>query len=272
MAVVGPLARSARDLAVALDLLAGADGFDAGGWRLELPAPRKTSLRGLRVAVWPTDAIAPVDDEVSERVRRAAEVIARSGGIVSDRARPAFDVSAYRSTYVALVSSVMGAAALDAMYEANERRARELAPDDTSKAAAMARGLVLGHRAWLRYDAERTRLRHQWRAFFESWDVLLCPIMATTAFPHDQRPVQGRTVTVNGAEQPYFEQVFWASLATLAYLPATVFPFGLSKRGLPIGVQAIGPEYGDRTTIELARLLSEEEGGFVPPPGLGDRG
>ena len=270
MAVVGPLARSARDLAAALEILAGADDLDAEGWRLELPPPRKTSLRGLRVAVWPTDAIAPVDDDVSERIRRAAEVIARSGGFVSDRARPAFDVSAFRSTYVALVSSVMGAAAPDSMYAANERRARELAPDDTSRAAAAARGLVLGHRAWLRYDAERTRLRRQWRSFFEEWDVLLCPVMATAAFPHDQRPVQERTLAVNGEEQPYFDQVFWASLATLAYLPATVFPFGSSKRGLPIGVQAIGAEYADLTTIELARLMAEEEGGFVPPPGFGD--
>jgi amidase len=49
-----------------------------------------------------------------------------------------------------------------------------------------------------------------------------------------------------------------------------VFPAGLSKGGLPIGLQAIGAEYADRTTIDLARLLAEEVGGFVPPPGFGD--
>ena len=271
MAVAGPLARSAEDLAVALGVLAGADGLDGGGWRLELPPPRKTSLRGLRVVVWPTDPISPVDDAIAQRLLRAADLIARKGGFVSDRARPAFDVTAYRSTYVALVGSVMGAAAPDDVHAANERRARELDPDDTSRMAGMARALVLDHRAWLRLDAERRRLREQWRRFFEDWDVLLCPVMATTAFPHDRRPAPERTVTVNGEQQPYFDQVFWASLATLAYLPATVFPFGFSSGGLPIGLQAIGAEYADHTTIELARLVTEEAGGFTPPQGFEDR-
>lgn len=268
MAVVGPLARSADDLAVALDVLAGAEGLDADGWRLELSPPRRRSLHGLRVAVWADDPLAPVDDEIAGRVQRAADLIARHGGIVSDRARPSFDAPAYRSTYVALVGSVMGAAAPDATYDAQRKLAMELDPSDTSKQAAMTRAMVLDHRAWLRHDAERMRLRTQWRSFFEEWDILLCPIMATTAFPHDQRPVPARTVTVNGKEQPYFDQVFWASLATLAYLPATVFPFGLSRDGLPIGLQAIGAEYADRTTIALARSMAEVAGGFVPPPGF----
>src|SRR5690606_19864718 len=119
---------------------------------------------------------------------------------------------------------------------------------------------------WLRHDAERRALREIWRSFFDDWDVLLCPVMATEAFPHDRRPPFERAVTVDGGEQPYFEQVFWASLATLAYLPATVFPFGRSRRGLPIGVQAIGAAYADLTTIELARLVAVEAGGFTPPP------
>jgi Asp-tRNA(Asn)/Glu-tRNA(Gln) amidotransferase A subunit family amidase len=91
---------------------------------------------------------------------------------------------------------------------------------------------------------------------------------ATTAFPHDRRSLPERTVTVNGAEQPYFDQVFWASLASLAYLPSTLFPAGLSAGGLPIGVQAIGAEFADRTTIEVARLLARETGGFSPPVGF----
>jgi amidase len=270
MAVVGPLARSAEDLAVALDLVAGADPLNAPGWRLELPAPRRTSLRGLRVAVWPSDESSPVDDEISDRVQQVAELLARRGAVVSDRARPSFDPAGCRRTYVALVNAIVGAGAPDAMYEENKRRAAELDPGDTSKPAVIARTLVLDHRAWLRCDAERTRLREQWKSFFEDWDILLCPIMATTAFHHDHRPVAERTLAVNGADQPYFAQVFWSSLATVAYLPATVFPSGLSRGGLPIGLQAIGAEFADHTTIEFARLMAEEQGGFVPPPGFAD--
>jgi amidase len=72
---------------------------------------------------------------------------------------------------------------------------------------------------------------------------------------------------VNNETRPYFEQVFWAGLAGVAYLPATVIPTGPNDRGLPIGVQLIGPEYGDLTTMGAARLLEAAGFGFTPPPG-----
>lgn len=58
-------------------------------------------------------------------------------------------------------------------------------------------------------------------------------------------------------------------IATLSYLPSTVFPTGLSKEGLPIGLQVIGAEFDDQTTMAFAHLLAEEIGGFTAPPGYG---
>jgi Asp-tRNA(Asn)/Glu-tRNA(Gln) amidotransferase A subunit family amidase len=57
-----------------------------------------------------------------------------------------------------------------------------------------------------------------------------------------------------------------AGTATLPGLPATALPIGRSDEGLPIGVQAIGPMYEDRTTIRFAELAEREFGGFTPPP------
>jgi len=65
---------------------------------------------------------------------------------------------------------------------------------------------------------------------------------------------------------PYAEQLFFAGLASLSYLPATAAPIGLTAEGLPVGLQIIGPEGEDPTTIAFARLLATEIGGFVPPP------
>ena len=76
-----------------------------------------------------------------------------------------------------------------------------------------------------------------------------------------------RLLDVDGVAQPYFQQLFWAGLITVAYLPSTVFPTGPSSEGLPIGLQAVSGEYEDRTCIEFARLIRDEIGGFVPPPG-----
>jgi amidase len=87
-------------------------------------------------------------------------------------------------------------------------------------------------------------------------------------FKHDHAPFHERTIEVNGKEHPYFQQMFWAGLITGPLLPSTVFPTGLSRDGLPIGVQAVGNAYNDYITIDFARLMAREFGGFQPPPDL----
>ena len=71
---------------------------------------------------------------------------------------------------------------------------------------------------------------------------------------------------VDNDERPYFEQVFWAGLTGVAYLPSTVIPTGLNAQGLPIGVQIVGPEYDDLVTIGIARQLEAMGFDFTPPP------
>ena len=73
--------------------------------------------------------------------------------------------------------------------------------------------------------------------------------------------VEARCVRVSQDRQP-----LGVALAILSYLPATAAPIGLTEEGLPVGLQIIGPEDEDPTTIEFARLLAAEIGGFVPPP------
>jgi amidase len=99
---------------------------------------------------------------------------------------------------------------------------------------------------------------------------MVTPIMATPAFQHDHQPFGQRTVEVDGAPRPYFEQLFWAGLAINSYLPAAVVPTGTLGEGLPVGVQIIGPEFGDLKVLRVAKLLEQEGLAFVPPPGFED--
>src|SRR4029077_2062551 len=85
-----------------------------------------------------------------------------------------------------------------------------LTDDDTSDRAAVARGATLLHRAWGSANEVRTKLRYTWHEFFERFDILLTPVAATAAFPHNHNPNRDeRTVSVNGKAVPYAEQLFF---------------------------------------------------------------
>jgi amidase len=266
IAVCGPLARSAEDLALAMGVLAGPQPLAQPGWRLDLPRPAKRSLREFKVAIWADDDAAPVDRQVADRALQLGETLAGCGATVSETARPEISTQLSHVTYQSLLNAIMTAGVSDEVYASLKQAAERTDPKDLSNEAVMARAAVISHRDWLRANNFREQLRHAWRDFFQEWDILICPIAATPAFEHDHSNEMLRTIEIDGVERPYFEQVFWAGLTTVAYLPSTVFPTGPSASGLPIGLQAVSAEYGDLITIDFARLVSQEIGGFQPPP------
>jgi amidase len=157
----------------------------------------------------------------------------------------------------------------EAFAEVRAQAARLDAADHSFGARAL-RAMVQDHRSWFTAHVQRESVRAAWASFFQDYDVLLCPVHATAAFPHDQKTERRyRRVVVNGREQDYNATMFWAGIASLPFLPATSAPAGRTPAGLPVGVQIIGPYHQDHTTIEFARLLAQETEGFVPPPGYG---
>ena len=267
ISVIGPLARSAADLETAVHAMAGPDEIAGRGLKLALPSLAK-SVAELKVAVWQDDAVAQVDDAVAAAVARVATALADGGAQVDYEARPVAAEHTH-TVYQSLLQATMSARLPEDRYQAVLRQVEALDPEDGSLAATIQRSQVARFRDWTANNEKRTHLRWQWHAFFEDFDVLLAPVMATSAFPHDHRPFGERTVSVNGKDVPYFDQVFWAGLASVAYLPATVVPAGLDASGLPIGVQIVGPEYGDLATLGIAKLLEAEGFAFAPPPGYG---
>ena len=265
IAVVGPMARSAEDLALSLDVVAGAGRTDVGGWQLNLPGPARTRLRDFRVAILPNHQRAPVSTEMADRVQQIGDRLAQLGATVSDRPLPDIDLEASFETYTSLLWGVM-AMSLTEEEKEEMRQARAAGLADDSIPGSLVRFSVQEHGEWAGFNNHRFALRKAWQAFFQDWDILVCPQMATDAFPHDHGEYLDRRIMVDNEDQDYFQQVFWAGTVTVAHLPSTVFPTGPSKAGLPIGLQAVGGEYQDYTTIEFARLMADEIGGFTPPP------
>lgn len=264
IAVVGPLARSAADLDLALDVVAHPDRLQAG---LRYDLPRFPGPRGLRVALWPNDAVAPVSRAVEERVRAVGRAFAELGAIVVDDARPAFESEQSWRVYGALLQSFLGAFNPDPLYEELKEQAAALDPSDISQEAELLRAQTLSHRDWIHFHEAREGLRWAWRSFFDEHDLVVMPICATSAFPQDQGPMTARRLRVDEAEQTHYQQVFWAGLTGIAHLPSTVVPTGPDPDGLPMGVQLVGPAYGDRITIGAARALEGMGFAFQPPPG-----
>jgi amidase len=266
ISVVGPMARHAEDLGLAMRVLVGPDVLQQAAWRVELPPPRHRRLGDFRIAVWRHSPLCEIDASVEERFAAALAALAGAGAAVEEAARPAIDDAEHHRLFMLLLRAATAARLSESDFAAQRTIAATLAPEDMSFRATMARGVTLDHRGWGIANEARTRLRHLWRDFFARFDVLLVPVAATAAFPHDHNPDRDRRmVEVNGKPTPYGDQRFWAGLASLSHLPATAAPLGLSKAGLPVGVQIIGAEGEDRTTIEFARLLAGEIGGFVAP-------
>ena len=182
-------------------------------------------------------------------------------------ARPAFDARDGFRLYLRLLAAALGARFGEPALAEVRARAAARAADDESADAIMDRAMEPLHRDWLADNEQRMRIRRAWGAFFHEWDVLLCPVIGMPALPHiEDRPAWARRITVAGHETGYNDMLFWPGITCGFHLPASVAPLGLTKAGLPIGVQIVGPFYGDRTTLAVARLLERHWRGFAPPP------
>jgi amidase len=267
IAVMGPLARSASDLAAALDILAGPDP-DETAMTVTLPAPRFTSLKDLRVAVWAEQSGQVTDGETSAKLLELADALERQGVTVSRTARPAFDPTEAYHLYLKLLDAAWSGRTAEDVLADQRQRAAALPATANSADDIMVRMVDVTHRTWLGLNEKRFRRRRAWSAFFREWDVLLCPVIATAALPHRQDGATwDRRISIDGKEIAYNDMLFWPGLTCGYHLPATVAPLGVTKAGLPLGVQIAGPIHGDRTTIAVAALLERVWMGFTPPPG-----
>jgi amidase len=267
VSVPGPMARSAADLELGLMLTVGPDGADARAYRLQLPACPHQSPRDFRVAVMLDCTEAEVDEEVRNAVNTVARHLAAEGAQVSWDARPEIDFAQLARQDVPLFFRATTSGRVpDAEFDRllGERKALDTA-DDTPY-ARYVRAVTATHRDWLQAHMRRYAMQQAWERFFQDWDVLICPPAATVAFHHNPTPLLERTLSVNGRAQPVADQMFWAGLAGIPHLPATVAPAARSREGLPIGVQIVARQYGDLTSIRLARLLEQGFRRFEPPP------
>lgn len=265
--VAGPLARSAADLELAFDIVAGADEAGFGGWSLSLPAETRTHPREYRIAVVTDDRVFPVDAGIRCALQELAACLEEQGaGVDLDPALPIASREHYE-LFIALLRGATSARLDDAQFAAVAARASTFAAEDCGYDALMHRGLSIRHRDWLVANEKRETLRHGWRRFFATYDALICPVTTTAAFPHMIGvPKIEQFFDVDGVKRSAADNYYWIGIPALCYLPAAAIPIGQSASGLPVGAQIVGPEFGDKRCLRLARLIETAFRGFAPPP------
>ncbi|MBY4899086.1 amidase [Cupriavidus sp. AU9028] len=268
--VAGPVARSARDLRMVLDAIAGPEETEAVAFRMALPACPHQRLDAFRVAVLPSHPIAEADATVANEITRLGRWLEQQGARVEWDARPDFDAGELWRVYVLLLRATTSVYMNDDAFAAALDEASRTTPGDDRYAALQYLGATLRHRDWLLLQQARERFAQAWRQFFTQHDVLLCPAAATPAFAlNEQQEPWQRELLVNGRPQAMTTQLFWAGHSGLCGLPSTVAPIGASPNGLPIGVQIVAGRYRDLTSLRFASLLEDAGFAFRPPAPLG---
>jgi len=182
------------------------------------------------VALWADDPAIPIDDEVNAAIHGTVQALRKAGVKVDQNARPGITLVENFDEYLKLLWPVTTSQLSDKAFARVQAAGR--GADRDSVHDRLARYSRAGHREWLRLNEKREVIRSRWRAFFERYDVLLCPVGPVCAFAHDHsEDLIARTIVVNGQRRWYWEQLAWISLATLAYLPATAAPSGRSRGG-----------------------------------------
>ena len=211
LAVVGPMARSASDLTLLLDVMAGPDPLEAGvAYGLALPPPRHDNLRAFRVLLLDAHPLLPTATSVRGAIETLAGGLAKAGVQVARESSLLPDLVASSRLYMRMLLSFLAATFAPEAYAGAKAAAAGLDPGDLSLAAERLRGITLSHRDWVLADGGRARLWAEWRQVFRSFDAVICPVMPTPAYPHDHSADQeARRISIDGKDYPYVDQLIW---------------------------------------------------------------
>jgi aspartyl-tRNA(Asn)/glutamyl-tRNA(Gln) amidotransferase subunit A len=258
---IGPLARDVADLAVLFSVIAGPDPRDATAQPAAVPDLRdlRVDLRHIRVGVPQQYFLPGMQPEVEQAVRAAIAALAAQGAHVSavDLPHTQYAVPAYYLIAPAEASANLArfdgvrygprAAGADTLWDMFEATRGE------RFGAEVKRRIMLGTYALSAgyYDAYygqaqkvRTLIRQDFDRAFQTVDVIACPVAPTTAFRIGEK-----------ADDPlamYLEDVFTLP-ASLAGLCGLSLPCGFDAAGLPIGLQLLGPAFGEAQVLRVGQ-------------------
>ncbi len=264
--VAGPLARSAADLKLALEICGGHIEPRSIAYRWQLPPARGNVLRDYRIGYVTDDPFCPVASDAREAYERAIEEL-RSAGARLEEGWPVDDLEHTYHTWYYLI-----AALLSPELEGEElEQARAFAQtNEGTRPGIWALAATSPYARYMQEHGERLRILSRWQEWFRTHDAFLMPTTFVAAFPHDTESWEGRwsrTLQTPEGAREYLDLHIWTSLSGLTGHPVTVAPAGFTRDGLPVGFQVLGPYLEDATPMDVAANVAGVLGGYRPPPG-----
>lgn len=264
--VAGPLARSAQDLRLELELIGGPPPQEAGAYRWRLPSPRRAALKDYRIGFVLDDPFCPLTPEVKEVLANVLDALRKHGVHLSEGWPTAVNPQATFDNYMRLLAAFFS-------LRPDEEELKVMRESVESRWGYYAKirleGVGCLHKDWLTQSALRLKARAIWQEYFKTHDAFLLPENFVTAFPHNQKlTFFERTIETSQGPRLYGDVLCWISFATLSGCPATVAPVGRTKDALPVGIQIIGPYLEDATPIDIAGRIAEIIAGFEAPRGF----
>lgn len=255
LGVVGPMARTVKDVEKLFEVMAGPDPGDPASVPVPLRRWSKQEIQEVSVAYFVDDEATPVTLETAAAVRTAAEALRARG----------FEVTEWRPQNLDRVWqlwwNLFGRAGQMSFAPTIEGREAELSPILRAFRAKVAEAPPLTAQDLLNTLLARDVLRGKLLAKMEEFPILICPACAIPAFRHGEREW-----TVQGRKVEYLKAMSYSQWFNLFGNPAAVVPVGRSAQGLPIGVQVVGRPWEDEAVLAVAAMIEEVCGGFCRPP------
>jgi aspartyl-tRNA(Asn)/glutamyl-tRNA(Gln) amidotransferase subunit A len=258
---VGPLARTVRDAALLLSVLAGPDSRDPTTLgRPSLPESllgAEDEVGGLRVGVLRAPPFAPFESDVESALDRAVALLAADGVEVEETPLP--ELERGLTTEFAIV-----AAEAASYHETRLARSGEAIGEDVR--GLLETGLLLPASLYLRAQRTRRVIQQAVAAAFAArrLDALIAPTVPAAAQRHDQLAYE-----LGGADEPVIDALVRTTAPfNLVGLPAVAVPTGLGSRGLPGSVQIVARPFDEQTALRLAHAVERGAGRLGTPRGL----
>jgi len=252
---IGPMARTVADLSLLFRVIADATQFEMSN-RGSASDAGVTPLRGLRVAWYAADGVAPITDETRAALRAAAKALSDAGLEVNEARPPG--VSEGARLWIELFSR----AASDQLREFYQGREDEAGPRVSellrnSETETDLEGKISKAEKVAAAVLERERLREDLLRWMKTTPLIVAPVGSVPAFRHGARRVE-----VNGQSVSIFRAFSYSQTFNVFGLPSVVVPAGRSLEGLPIGVQIIGRPFEEVTVLAAAVIVEEVLGGW----------